>query len=287
MSIPRPARATITSSSRARETRDALFGRLKQRLVEFWNSEQLQWDATMDEISANSPSREAAASFIREGSRILDIACGTTANAKWLTPRGLYFGIDISQSYLRRAQQPGLRLGCADAERLPFNDASFDAAILTFALEHSVNPVGMLKEMWRVVRPSGRIVLLGPSWDLPFWYPNALRTKARKPLWRLAYTAKRALGQLGGWLFGRLPFFLIDDPDALHREFECDADAVYVVWSYEVITLMKRWGCRLIHAEVDDRMWGSHMLVRFLKRLLFLLPPYRYAGSTALIVFER
>lgn len=150
-----------------------------------------------------------------------------------------------------------------------------------------MSPVGVLKEIWRVVRPGGRIVLLGPTWDLPFWYPNALRSKAHKTLWRLTYTMKRALGQLGGWLFGRLPFLIIDDPDVLHREFECDADAVYVVWSYEVIRVMKRCGCRLIHAEVDERLWGRHMLVRFLKHLLFLLPPYRYAGSTVLMVFDR
>jgi hypothetical protein len=43
----------------------------------------------------------------------------------------------------------------------------------------------------------------------------------------------------------------------------------------------------LVHAEVDDRMWGTKASVRLLKRMLYLLPPYRYAGSTALLVFER
>ena len=260
---------------------------LKHRLVEFWNTQQLYWDGMSDEIAANSLHRERAASFIPEGSRILDVACGSAANAQWLKPRGTYFGSDISQLGLRRVQQPDLHLACGDAEALPFADASFDAVISTFALEHAVRPVQMLREMRRVVRPGGRVVLLGPSWDLPFWYPNALLSKLEKPGWRLSYTWKRFLGQLRGWLFGRLPFLIIEDPDALSFPFVYDADAVYVVWSYEVIRQMERWRLRLIHGEVDDRMLGFSAPVRLFKRLLYLLPPYHYAGSTVLLVFER
>jgi SAM-dependent methyltransferase len=260
---------------------------LKHRLVAFWNTQHLYWDGMSDEVSANSPHRQRAASFIPEGSRILDVACGSAANAQWLKPRGIYFGSDISQLGLRRVQQRDLRLACADAEALPFADSSFDAVISTFALEHAVRPRQMLCEMCRVVHPGGRIVLLGPSWDLPFWYPNALQSKVAKPGWRRSYTLKRTLGQLGGWLLGRLPFLIIDEPDALSLPFVHDADAVYVVWSYEVIRQMQRWGLRLVHGEVDDRMLGSSALVRLLKRLLYLLPPYRYAGSTVVLVFER
>lgn len=266
---------------------DASAALLKQRLVAFWNAQQLYWDAMRDEVSAHSPHRKRTASFIPEGSRILDVACGSAANAQWLKPRGTYFGSDISQGGLRRVQQPDLLLTCADAEALPFADASFDAVISTFALEHAVRPVRMLREMSRVVRPGGRVVLLGPSWDLPFWYPNALLSKVGMPGWRLSYTWKRFLGQLRGWLFGRLPFLIIDDPDALSRPFVHDADAVYVVWSYEVIRQMKRWGLRLVHCEVDDRMLGHRAPLRLFKRLLCLLPPYRHAGSTVLMVFKR
>jgi SAM-dependent methyltransferase len=266
---------------------DAVATQLKQRLVEFWNTQQLYWDGMSDEISANSPHRERAASFIPEGSRILDVACGSAANAQWLKPRGAYFGSDISQLGLRRAQKAGLQLVCSDAEALPFADSTFDAAIATFALEHAVHPVRMLHEMCRVVRPGGRVVLLGPSWDLPFWYPNALQSKVAKPRWRLSYSLKRVLGQLNGWLFGRLPFLTIEEPDVFSLPFVHDADAVYVVWSYEVIRQMQRWGLHLVHGEVDDRMFGYTLPVRLLKRLLYLLPLYRYAGSTVLLVFER
>jgi SAM-dependent methyltransferase len=263
------------------------FRTLKKQLVSFWNTHSLYWDSISRETSAASPLRERAASFIPDGSTVLDVACGSAANAYWIAGRCKYFGADISESGLCRATHPGLRLACADADQLPFANESFDAAISTFALEHSVNPVQMLSEMRRIVRPGGRVVLLGPAWDLPFWYPNAVQNSAQKIVWRLLYTGRRMLGQLGGLLIGRLPFFLIEDPQALHHDFVCDADAVYVVWSYEVILQMKRWGCRLIQAEVDDRMWGTRASARLLKRLLYRLPMYRYAGSTVLMVFQR
>jgi glycosyltransferase involved in cell wall biosynthesis/SAM-dependent methyltransferase len=260
---------------------------LKQKLVSFWNSQQVYWDGISTEAAAASPQRERAAAFLPDGARVLDVACGSAANAPLITPRCRYFGSDISQTGLLRSNTPALPLVCGDADQLPFAGESFDATISTFALEHCVNPVRTLHEMQRVVRPGGRIVLLGPSWDLPFWFPNAARSKLQRPGWRMIYARKRLFGQLRGWLFGRLPFLQIEDPDAFHGPFEYDSDAVYVVWSYEVIRQMKRFGCRLVHAEVDDRMWGTRGLVRLFKRALYLLPLYRYAGGTMLLVFER
>jgi SAM-dependent methyltransferase len=260
---------------------------LKARLVAFWNSQEQGRNVGLDEAAASLPSRGRAAAYLPEGSKILDVACGTTANVEWFRRRGCYFGTDVCFGFLRLAHKPEKRLTCANAEALPFGDASFDAATLTFALEHTVNPVGVLREMCRVVGKKGRVILLGPNWDLPFWYPNALASRGQKAGWIFRYTISRLLGQLGGWIFGRLPFVIVEEPDIFVREFEIDADAVYVVWSYEVIRQMKRCGFKLIHSEVDDRLLGTNFGVRLLKRLLFLLPPYRLAGSTVLMVFER
>jgi SAM-dependent methyltransferase len=266
---------------------DASKIRLKERLVAFWNTQQLYWDGIGEETCTDSPNRVRATSFIPDGSRVLDVACGSGANAQWLKHRTKYLGCDISKLGLQRVQHVGVDLVCADAEALPFSSGSFDAAISTYALEHSVRPVQMLFEISRVVRPGGRVVLLGPSWDLPFWYPNSVRSRARTPSWRLAYTWKRLSGQIGGWILGRLPFLIIEEPEALNSPFVYDADAVYVVWAYEVIRQLKRWGLHLVHGEVDDRMLGLNRGVRILKRLLYSLPPYSYAGSTLLLVFER
>jgi SAM-dependent methyltransferase len=260
---------------------------LKERLRRFWNAQELYWDLLTEEVAGASENRSRAASFVPSGSRVLDLACGRAGNCIWLAERGRYFGTDISLGGLLRAQRAGLRLACADAEDLPFADSSFDVVYSTYALEHSVNPVQMLREMVRTVRPRGRIILLGPTWDFPFWFPNALRSKAGSFIWRCGYTLKRFTGQLGAALLGKLPFLIVQEPDAFALPFVHDSDAVYVVWSFEVVLQMERIGCRLVHWEVDSQLLGERPLVRAIKRLLMLLPLYSRAGSTALLVFEK
>ena len=260
---------------------------LKEQLRRFWDTEELYWQTLASDDPSTLKNRQKAAAFIPEGGAVLDIACGNCANAREIERRCQYFGIDLSFTLLRRALQPSLRLVCGDADYLPFRDGTFEAVIATYVLEHAVDPVQMLAEIRRVALSGGRIILLGPGWDFPFWYPNALQSKAQNWRWRLAYALQRFRGQLEGLCFGRLPFYGIDHPDALDQRFVCDGDTVYVVWTYEVIRQMERCGCSLIHWEVDDRLLGRNPAVRWFKRILMLLPAYRYAGSTVLLVFER
>jgi len=243
--------------------------------------------ALKSEDCVNSPHRQKACLFVPPDSLILDLGCGRGQNAVHL--RGYrYVGLDISFSLLPKNSQESKCFINGDAELLPFRDQTFGAVIATFVLEHSTNPQRLLSEACRVVRQGGRIVLLGPSWDFPWWYPNSLRSRVSSSLLeRLRYTTKRFIGQVVGWLFGLLPFYIVDDPDCFREEFVHDADAVYVVWAWEVVKFMGRLGCRLIHWEVDDRLLGHRKFVRFLKRLLLRLPLYQYAGSTLLLVFEK
>ena len=261
--------------------------RLRARLREFWSGFDGYLDNPTQTDAGEKSLRARAAAFVPQGSRILDIACGRGTNSVYLSPRGNYFGTDISLNFLRRAASRDLHLTCADGEALPFAAESFDAVISTYALEHSVEPVRMLREMWRVARRDGRIILLGPAWDFPFWYPNALLSRAKNRRWRLVYTAKRAAGQLRAMLGGTSPFVIVEEPDALTRPFVYDSDAVYIVWTYEVIRTMKALGSKLILGEADTPLLGGNPLVRITKRVLMKFPAYRYAGSTVLLVFEK
>jgi SAM-dependent methyltransferase len=260
---------------------------LKERLRTFWNAQQSYWDMTSSEQFVDSPSRQLAASYLPANESVLDIACGTAANSAWLKERCRYFGVDLSMTALKKSVDPDLYLTCSDADHLPFSDGSFGGVIATYVLEHTVAPIETLKEMSRVVKPGGRIVLLGPAWDFPFWVPNSLSSRSRNGWWRLRYTFGRLWQQLLGWLFGRLPFASVKDPDAFHYEFIYDADVVYVVWTYEVIQLMKQRGHNLVFWKVDDQLLGTNIAIRLLKRFLLKLPIYRYAGSTLLLVFEK
>lgn len=172
-------------------------------------------------------------------------------------------------------QRPGLNLAYADAETLLFTDSSFDALLSINALEHSVNPVHMLSEVIRVVCPGSRIVLLRPGWDFPFWHPNSLLTPALNSFKRLRYTVKRVVAQALALLGDTLPFLISEDPKAS------------VVWSFEVIRQVKSRGCMLAHAETGTRLLGANPFLCLARPALMLLPSYRNAGGTSLLVFQR
>jgi SAM-dependent methyltransferase len=106
-----------------------------------------------------------------DGDTVLDVACGpgnfTREFARAVGVDGLAVGIDGSRTMLERGGQELRRFDAGnvvlmrgDANALPFDDASFDAACCFAALHLFANPFLALDEMRRVLRPGGRIALL-------------------------------------------------------------------------------------------------------------------------------
>lgn len=98
------------------------------------------------------------------GERILDLACGHGHFVRRAHRSGLnIFGIDISVSGIRIAQQYNRPRGCgyatADAADLPFCDAAFDKIISVCALEHFSDDTKAVNEANRVLKADGRLVL--------------------------------------------------------------------------------------------------------------------------------
>jgi SAM-dependent methyltransferase len=165
-------------------------------------------------------------------------------------------------------------------------DESFDVVIGTCALEHFFFPQMGLREMHRVARSRGRIILFGPCWDLPYWFPPSVKRRMSSWKSRLRYTTSRLTGQIWGWLSGRLPFHCVEEPEVLTESFKCDEDAVYVVWVYEVLAYMQKLGFRCTHLAIYDKFLGRNALIRSIKRLLYLLPIYK-CGGAFLALFEK
>lgn len=94
---------------------------------------------------------------------VLDVACGTGDMAVSLVERGCTVtGIDLSEEMLAIARQkaPIVTFMIADAEHLPFPDASFDAVTCAFGVRNFVHLEQGLKEMLRVLKPGGTMVIL-------------------------------------------------------------------------------------------------------------------------------
>ena len=103
--------------------------------------------------------------------RLLDVATGTAdlaLQASKMLPNVRIDGIDLSEGMLsvarKKVQAQGLQaqiaLQRADAEALPFGDAQFDAVTVGFGLRNFENPLKGLQEMYRVLRPGGKVLIL-------------------------------------------------------------------------------------------------------------------------------
>jgi ubiquinone/menaquinone biosynthesis C-methylase UbiE len=100
------------------------------------------------------------------GPRVLEVGVGTGKNIPYYPPGLQVVGIDISQRMLERARRRAERLGVPvallqmDGQALDFPDDTFDSGVATFVFCSVPDPILGLREMRRVVRPGGRIVLL-------------------------------------------------------------------------------------------------------------------------------
>jgi ubiquinone/menaquinone biosynthesis C-methylase UbiE len=98
--------------------------------------------------------------------RVLDVACGTGANFRYLPPTAQLVGVDISAAMVEaaRAELGDIRRGGTvyrmDAQELQFPANSFDTVVSALSTCTFPDPVAALSEMARVCRPDGRVVLL-------------------------------------------------------------------------------------------------------------------------------
>lgn len=111
---------------------------------------------------------------LEDGLDVLDLGCG---EGFWLLTlqrlRAVRLtGVDTDLGRLRSAEARGARatLVAADAQAIPFPDASFDRILLTEVLEHLPDERGALSEVHRLLRPGGVAAISVPHARYPFWW---------------------------------------------------------------------------------------------------------------------
>lgn len=143
--------------------------------------------------------RTVAVAGVTPGERALDVCAGTGDLSLALAGAGArVVGADFCAPMLDLARGKAARCAgevprflCADALALPFPDASFDLATVAFGIRNVSDPEAGLRQMARVVRPGGRVVVLEFS-------------RPRVPLLGGAYLFyfRRILPVLGRWISG-------------------------------------------------------------------------------------
>ena len=135
-----------------------------------------RYDLTNDILSLGQDRRwrrdVIAAVDPQYGERVLDLAAGTGTSSEPFEERGAFVvPCDFSLGMLRVGKQarPHLPFTAGDGTRLPFADDSFDAVTISFGLRNIVDPLAGLRELRRVTRPGGRLVVC--EFSQPTWGP--------------------------------------------------------------------------------------------------------------------
>lgn len=120
------------------------------------------------------------AGIVQQPTSVLDVGCGTgkllrQARAYW--PNAQLIGVDPAKGMIEVAQRltPNATFFTATAEALPLQDASVDLALSTISFHHWHDQAAGLREMARVVRPGGYVLLVDMSF--PGWLVRVLRLR--------------------------------------------------------------------------------------------------------------
>lgn len=132
------------------------------------------FDATAEDYNNSSdgkfvnPMYDSLVKEIRksEHGKILDVGCGN-ANLFNLLPASRYelYGVDFSEKMIEEAKRTcktEATFAVADAESLPFDDDTFDIIVCNASFHHYTNPDTVLKEMRRVLRHNGKLLIGDP-----------------------------------------------------------------------------------------------------------------------------
>jgi arsenite methyltransferase len=130
---------------------------------------------------------------LRLGERVLELGCGggyyTREAARFVGPTGRVCAIDISPDQIAAAQSRCAELAwveCreADIAAPPYGDAEFHVVFAVQALEYLSDLDGALRQIHRILKPGGRLIILATDWSSAVWHSeNAPRMQRVLTAW--------------------------------------------------------------------------------------------------------
>ena len=145
--------------------------RLQRRIQRYgWDLASQDYEALWQAQLAVAQNTLLACASLQPGERVLDVACGTGlvafAAARAVGPQGRVLGVDLAGQMVDAATQraaglqlPNVAFARMDAETLALPDGGFDVVLCALGLMYVPEPEQALREIRRVLRPGGRMVL--------------------------------------------------------------------------------------------------------------------------------
>jgi SAM-dependent methyltransferase len=232
------------------------------------------WDAAFyakyaDTLKPNEP-----------GARALDVGCGVGQVVARLAEAGFEaHGVDVSEPNIERAKKFCPRCQLYDGRRLPFPDAHFASVGALNVLEHVDEPEAFIKELVRVTRLGGRIVVSSPNFFRVFgfrdYHPRMRGVANKWRNWRRLQAKRRQMRESPESVRFDKMTPIVKEP------FTPDDDAIVATNALEMRFFLERNGCTVERVECTDRYVAKP--IDFALNLL----PTRYMMFNAFLVATR
>ncbi|HEU4686129.1 MAG TPA: class I SAM-dependent methyltransferase [Nitrospira sp.] len=208
-----------------------------------------------------------AAEWLSPGHRVLELGCSTGYLTRRFAGKArLMYGLDMNAPALREAKRrnPGMLPACGSAEHLPFADATFDAVVMLEVIEHTASDAAAIRELRRVLKPGGLLILSTPHAGLFAWLDpyNVRRTvQQRAPLVATltGRLARFSNGQFTDNLDWHRHYRVAELRRLLHPSFAVRGVYRGGFWLYPVAAAT---------ISVVGRLWNNQAMLRTLFQLL-------------------
>lgn len=148
--------------------------RFEQRSRDSYNQKAADYDRSPEgRFTVPFQAMLCARVAVPQGGALLDVACGNGSLLQKLSAMHAFSGcgVDISEKMVEcaKVRNPGMHFAVAGCDRLPFEEGRYDVLTVSAAFHHFPNTQAFAGEVWRVLKPGGRVYLAD------VYYPAIIR----------------------------------------------------------------------------------------------------------------